>query len=314
MLVPGQACARETFFTPDFPARNGRVFRRAGEIPMTRAGRVPTNCPHRGKVTRRAKEAPMLRHAKQLEKYELRARDGKIGHVQDFFFDDRSWTVRYLVVDTGSWLNSRRVLISPTAVSGAEWERKLLPVNLTREQVRGSPGVETETPVSREQEVALTQYYNWPAYWGAAGFPDVGFAVHTLPVVPPEVVARDAARRAGSAVEQEHHLRSVRAVTGHAIEATDGAIGHVDDFLIDDRSWAIRYVVVDTRNWWPGKKVVIAPEWIHEVGWDEAKVFVDLARDTIKAGPAYDPATELTPGYAGKLHEHYGRPPPTAFF
>jgi hypothetical protein len=269
----------------------------------------------------------MLRHAKELEHYELRARDGKIGHVHDFFFDDRAWTVRYLVIDTGTWLDSRKVLISPAAVSRAEWDRKCLPVDLTQEQVRNSPGIDTEAPVSREQEAALTQYYNWPAYWGAAGFPDVAFPLPIVPIMPPDIAgaggrdhpdlaARGAKResRAGAAVREDHHLRSVRAVTGHAIEATDGAIGHVDDFLIDDRSWEIRYLIVDTRNWWPGKKVIVAPQWIHEVGWDEAKVFVDLTRTAIKSSPAYDPTQQVTPDYAGQLHEHYGRPPPPAYF
>ncbi len=248
----------------------------------------------------------MLRHAKHLEDYELRARDGKIGHVHDFYFDDRTWTVRYLVVDTGSWLSSRKVLISPTAVSCAEWDQKLLPVNLTREQVRESPGVESEGPVSREEEAALTHYYNWPAYWGSAAFSDVGFALPVVPMMPP--AALEAAQPNQATVQEEHHLRSVRAVTGHIIEAPDGDVGHVDDFLIEDRSWEIRYMIADTRPWQPGKKVIVAPQWIHEVGWDEARVYVDLARATIQASPPYDPTQQVTPDYAGQLHDQYGRP------
>ena len=306
---------------------------------MAHFGVVPTNCALPRTVRMddsKSNDGPMLRHAKELEHYELRARDGKIGHVDDFFFDDRTWTVRYLVVDTGTWLDSRKVLISPTAVSRAEWDKKCLPVNLTQEQVRNSPSIDTEVPVSREHEAALTQYYNWPAYWGAAGFPEMGFALPIAPILPANIPAahandrhesggasassaaqesRDA--RGGTAVHEDRHLRSVRAVTGHGIEATDGAIGHVDDFLIDDRSWEIRYLIVDTRNWWPGKKVILAPQWIHEVGWDEAKVRVDLARAVIKSSPAYDPTQQVTPDYAGQLHRHYGRPPPpppTAYF
>lgn len=254
----------------------------------------------------------MLRNAKQLEHYELRARDGKIGQVHDFFFDDRSWTVRYLVVDTGSWLSRRKVLISPTAVSRAEWEKRLLPVNLTRAQVRESPGVETEGPVSLAAETALSQYYNWPAYWGAVGFPDVGFAVPAVPTPPLD--GASPARASSTAVQEEHHLRSVRAVTGHAIEATDGRIGHVDDFLIEDRTWEIRYLVIDTRNGGPGKKVILAPEWIRKVGWDEACVAVELTRDAIQASPPYDPARPVTADYTHRLHDHYGRPPPPACF
>lgn len=250
----------------------------------------------------------MLRNAKELEQFELRARDGKIGHLVDFFFDDQRWTVRYLVVDTGTWLGRRKVLISPVAVSRAEWDKRLLPLNLTQEQIRHSPPVDTEQPVSREHEAALLQYYNWPAYWGVAGFPDVGFAMPVAPFVPPPIAPHEIERSsAATAVHEDHHLRSVRAVTGHTIEATDGAIGHVDDFLIDDREWQIRYLVIDTRNWWPGKKVLIAPHWIARVGWDEAKVHVDLTRTAIKTSPAYDPTAPLTPDYAGLLDAHYRR-------
>jgi len=256
----------------------------------------------------------MLRNAKELEQFELRARDGKIGHVVDFFFDDQRWTVRYLVVDTGTWLDSRKVLISPVAVSRAEWDSRLLPLNLTQYQVRHSPRIDTEQPVSREHEAALLQYYNWPSYWGVAGFPDIGFAMPVMPPLPLYAPVPDVRQEspAGTAVHEDHHLRSVRAVTGHSIEAVDGAIGHVDDFLIDDRSWEIRYLVADTRNWWPGKKVLIAPQWIARLSWDEAKVEIDLTRTAIKSSPAYDPAAPLTPDYAGQLDAHYLRHRQTA--
>lgn len=256
----------------------------------------------------------MLRNAKELEGHTLHARDGTLGHVQDFFFDDREWTVRYLVADTGAWLASRKVLISPVAVRQVEWQERSIAVNLTQAQVRNSPGIDTEQPVSREHEAALTQYYSWPAYWGAVGFPDVGFGGPIMPMVPlvplpvKDESAMERATASAATVEVNHHLRSVRAVTGHAIDATDGRIGHVEDFLIDDQSWAIRYLVIDTRNWWPGKRVVIAPEWIREVGWEDAQVHVDLTRAAVKASPAYDPASTLTSDYSAKLHEHYGRP------
>lgn len=254
----------------------------------------------------------MLRKAQDLEFCELRARDGKIGHVQDFFFDDHRWTIRYFVVDTGTWLSSRKVLISPTSVTQTEWDAKVLAVNLTREQVESSPRIDPQQPVSREHEAALTQYYNWPAYWGAAGFPDTGFAMSMTPPNLADTKSAATERRArrenaAAAVQEDHHMRSVRAVTGYLIEATDGGIGHVDDFLIDDRTWEIRYLVAETRNWWPGKKVLIAPQWIDEVGWNEAKVYVQMTRQAIKGSPAYDPSKPLAPEYARELHDYYGR-------
>lgn len=251
----------------------------------------------------------MLRNAKELEHHELRARDEKIGHVQDFFFDDVRWVVRYLVVDTGTWLNSRKVLISPVAVRRVEWTEKLISVDLTQEQVRNSPGIDTEQPVSREHEAALTRYYEWPAYWGAAGFPDIGFStlVPPAPIYGADARAPDTHSNA-TAVHEDHHMRSVRAVTGHGVEASDGNIGHVHDFLIDDRSWVIRYLVIDTRNWWPGKKVLVSPRWIRAVGWNESNVHVDLTRAAIKASPAYDPAAPPSSDYTDQLHDHYGLP------
>jgi hypothetical protein len=250
----------------------------------------------------------MLRHAKHLERYELRARDGKIlGQVDDFFFDDRHWMTRYLVVDTGSWLNSRKVLISPASVGRVEWTDKLISVNLTQEEICRSPSIDAAQPVTREQETALSNHYQWPVYWGAA---DVGLG---MPLSPP-LLAADFARpetsasRAVAPSREDHSLRSVRAVRGHTIEATDGDIGHVEDFLIDDRSWELRYMIVDTRNWWVGKQVVVAPQWIEHVGWNEARVRVELSRHAIRSSPAYDPERPLTPDYAGQLHDHYQRP------
>src|SRR5262249_36101539 len=160
---------------------------------------------------------------KKLEHFELRARDGKIGHVRDFYFDDRRWIVRYLCVDTGSWLNRREVLIAPAALGVADWHDQTLPVDLTREQVRHSPATDTQQPVSFEQELQLTQYYNWPTYWSVGGFPDVGLAPLPMPV-PPELFATKKAR--ASAVQEKHHLRSVRDVTDFPIEAMDGPLGH----------------------------------------------------------------------------------------
>lgn len=246
----------------------------------------------------------MLRNAKELEQFELRARDGKIGHLADFFFDDQHWTVRYLVVDTGTWLDSRKVLISPSAVSRVDWQKRVLALDLTQDQVRHSPSINTEQPVSREHEAALIQYYNWPAYWNNAVFPDAGFSLPVVPLIPVAPVTHSEPV-AATAVHEDHHLRSVRAVTMDSIEASDGSIGHVDEFLIEDLEWTIRYLVVDTRNWWPGKKVLIAPQWIAKVGWEESEVKVDLTREAIKSSPAYDPAEPLTPDYAGRLEEHY---------
>jgi hypothetical protein len=258
----------------------------------------------------------MLRNAHSFERFELHARDAVLGHVRDLYFDDEHWIVRYFVADTGGWLAGRRVLISTTAVQRPEWERRLLPVDLTQEQVRNSPGVDIEQPVSRDEELLLTQYYNWPTYWGlsGAGYADGNMGMSVPPPVLPDPALEKLVRdRVTHSIVAEHHLRSVRNVTGHAIEATDGAIGHVEDFLVDDQRWEICYLVVDTRNWLPGKKVLIAPDWIAQIGWETEKVFVDLSRQAVQGSPPYDPAHPPAEDYMRRLHDHYGRPHSTTW-
>lgn len=266
----------------------------------------------------------MLRTAKALQKLELQARDGVLGKVNDFYFEDDRWTLRYLIIETGSWFNSRKVLISADAIAGADWEKSQLSVNLTREQVRGSPGIDTEKPVSREQQADLHAYYAWPAYWMGAGYlngtpasvgggalgigmvPPMG-AVPPVGAVPVEILA------GRTAPDGDPHLRRGNAVAGCRIEASDGSIGHVEDFLIDDGTWDIRYIVIDTRNWLPGRKVVIFPGWIRDVDWAGSRVSVDLTRERIEAAPAYDPDKVWDAEYAVRLETHYGRPSPGLF-
>lgn len=247
----------------------------------------------------------MFRSIKEIKGHALHARDGDIGKVQDFYFDDRHWHIRYLVVETGAWLDSRRVLVAPAAVGGYDLDRKTFPVALTQDQVRHSPGIDTDKPVSRQQEELLHGYYGWPAYWTPMmGVGDVGMPVMPLP--PPE------AQTDGNAPlgkpKGDPHLRSASHTTGYTIEATDGSIGHVDDFLVDDAGWRIRYLVIDTRNWWPGKKVLVAPGWIRDVSWESHSVYLDISREAVKASPAYEGSSSWTSAYAAQLHDHYSRP------
>src|SRR5262245_10939272 len=213
----------------------------------------------------------MLRSVKELHSYVINAIDGDIGRAQAFLFDDQTWDIRYLVCDIGVWLPGRRVLLSPTALGPPDYEARMIPVRLTKEQVQNSPDVDTDMPVSRQQEIALHRYYDWPVYWGA---------VALAGTTPPPAAAVEIAQ----AVEEQQgdpHLQSTREVIDYYIEAGDGDIGHVEDFIIDDESWAIRYLVVNTRNWWPGKKVLVAPQWISEIRWGDAQVHVDMTREQI---------------------------------
>ena len=217
----------------------------------------------------------MLRSAKGLMGFTIGASDGDIGEVEALVFDDRQWTVRYFVIDTSGWLTSHCVLISPVCVRRPEWQARRLPVALTKAQIQASPRVEAPRPLSRQAEIALCQYYGIPYYW------------------PSEA--------------EDQRLRSTEDVRGYALHATDGALGHVEDFLVEDLTWRIRYMEVDTRNWWPGKRVLVAPEWIERVSWADSGVMVALPRDVIKNAPEYDVSRPLDRASEQRLYAFSGR-------
>lgn len=242
----------------------------------------------------------MLRGVNELHGYGLHATDGDIGHADEFYFDDESWTVRYLVADTGHWLPGRRVLISPIAIAQADWGNRKLMLNLTRGQVEKSPGVEEHRPLSRRWEAHYHNYYEWPAYWAGAALWGVAAYPSLLSDQEPETYSEPEAG-------EDSHLQSTSDVTGYQLHAADGDIGHVSDFIVDDRTWAIRYLVVDTGAWLPGKKVLLAPTWIESVKWSDAKVHSVLTREAIECGPAYDHKLPITRDYEVLLFAHYGQ-------
>jgi hypothetical protein len=242
----------------------------------------------------------MLRSTKGLVGFTISASDGDIGRVEALYFDDQHWTVRYFVVDTSWWLTGRRVLVSPASVRRPDWDRRRLPVALTKAQVQASPDVDAHQPISRQFETAFSEYYGIPYYWPA---PYVG--AEALPLTPP------ARGRVALEIEpplaEDRHLRSTEEVRGYSLRATDGAFGHVEDFLVEDLTWRIRYIDVDTRNWWPSKHVLVAPEWIEAVSWQDAAVFVALPSDTIRNAPPYDRARPIDRQYEQSLYAYYGR-------
>jgi len=241
----------------------------------------------------------MLNKAKTLRGYKLDSRDGEIGTVKEFYFDDHHWTIRYLVADTGTWLMDRQVLISPYALVGVNKEEQHITVDLTKKQIEDSPSLNSDKPVSRQFEETYYGYYGWPMYWGGE------YMWGYYPYIMREREKWKKSNQGGK--EWDSHLRSTHDVSGHNIQASDGEIGHVEDFIIDDETWAIRYLIVDTRNWWPGIKVLISTKWIERVSWSESKVFVNLTRETIKQSPEYTEESLLTRDYETGLHRHYNR-------
>ncbi len=241
----------------------------------------------------------MLNHAKTLKGYKLDSLGGEIGKVKEFYFDDQFWAIRYLIADTGGWLTGRQVLISPYALVAVNKEKQHIGVDLTKKQIEDSPSLDSDKPVSKQFEENFYLYYGWPTYWGG---------LYMWGSYPHIVRDRDKWRESIQGGKTwDPNLRSTDAVSGHHIQAPDGEIGHVDDFIIDDETWAIRYLLIDTLNWWPGKKVLLSPHWIERISWGESKVFVNLSRETIKQAPEYTDESLLTREYESRLYQHYNR-------
>ncbi|MBC7706365.1 MAG: PRC-barrel domain-containing protein [Rhodoferax sp.] len=258
----------------------------------------------------------MIRQMKDMLDLAVGATDGTIGDVKDLFFDDGAWVVRYLVVDAGSWLSSRKVLITPIAAGKADWVAKRLPVSLTREQIKNSPDIDTDMPVTRQHETDYLDHYSYPYYWGGMGlwgrgaYPAMllpGYAGFGSATAIREEADAAQARTEARQREQDPHLRSCKAVVGYHIHASDGEIGHVQGLLVDEESWAIRYIVVSTSNWWLGHDVLVAPQWIKHVSWTEQTVAVDLTRDALKQAPSYDPTLPVAREMEIAVFQHHGR-------
>ena len=250
----------------------------------------------------------MLHSFDRIRGYPIHASDGEIGSLHDLYFDDQSTAIRYLVVDTGRWLPGRLVLLAPAAVGGVDSARQEVITGLTRQQVKDSPDVATDRPVSRQQELTLHAYDGWDPYWSAPPLEDT-LAPYWGAAIPAVTPADDRLAEEIAARERAHsdpHLHSAREVEGYHVAATDGEIGHVEDFLIDDRTWAIDLLGIDTRNWLPGRKVVISPGWLRGVDWPNRQIVVDLSRDQIKSSPDYDPAMTVDESYLERLRAHYG--------
>jgi len=219
----------------------------------------------------------MLLTLKDLENYEITATDGSIGHVKDFYFDDKTWVVRYLVVDTGSWLPGRLVLLSPHAFGHWDTEEKILHVKLTRKQIELSPPIESHRPVSRQYETDYYRYYGWPAYWDGGALWGLGGYPVVLPPSQGEVAALQTHHH-----RDDKHLRSTAAVTGYALEAADGMIGHVSGWMVNVKSWAIGDLVVETGHWYAGKEILVSPHAVERISYEDSKVFVSLSQADIR--------------------------------
>lgn len=252
----------------------------------------------------------MLRSGNDLKGLAIRATDGEIGAVDQFLFDDEGWAVRYMVVNTAGWLLKELVLLSPRSITGVDWDGRHVEVGMCRQQVEDAPPIATDEPVSRQMEAELATYYGYqpywygPGLWGAAGYP---FGAGLATGYPAAAMVSEHQRAAETTERGDPHLRSTREVKGYAIRTRDGEIGEVRDFLMDDESWAIRYLVIDTGGWWSGKRVLIAPLWATAVSWEDKVIEINLTREQVRSGPEYN-GLRLSRDDELLLHRHYQRP------
>ncbi len=249
----------------------------------------------------------MLWNASAINGYAIAARDGPLGTVNDCLFDDASWLICWLVVDTGTWLSGRKVLLPPSVLGHLDAKERECTVKLTMQQVKDSPEIDIDRTVSRQMETNVYGYYGWNPYWGSGlytgggAMPGVMAAAPSLEPVRREVDSADLQRNDGNP-----HLRSIKAVTGYHIDASDGEIGHVEDFLVDDTDWGIHYLVVDTKNWWPAEKVLISPRSAREIDWSNKLVHLDVDRQRVKNSPTYDASTTVDQAYDETFLTYYG--------
>lgn len=244
----------------------------------------------------------MLWSFDNIRGYSIQARDGNLGRVDDVLFDDASWTMRYLVADT-AWLFGRKVLLSAAVAGIPQADDTVFPVMLTKQQVEDSPSVDTDAPVSRQEEKALQRHYGWPEYWmypssmAIAGMGEDALGAGVVDAGAPPYAQGDP------------NLRSAKEVCGYTVQARDGDIGQVENFIIEDDSWIVRYAVIDTGNWWPGRKIVVSPRWVNDIEWSERQFTVRLTKEQIESSPEYDPAAMFGRDYETLLHDYYDVPP-----
>lgn len=228
----------------------------------------------------------MLRSAKEFTNFKLLAKDGKIGRCKDFLFDDRPWIVRYMVADTGTWLPGRKVLVLPASLGKPDWSARLFPVKLFQNQIENAPGLDSDAPVSRQYEAAYHSFFGMPYYWNEISSTEA--IIEPDPVVAGEETVNKATPGSAKA-----HLRSTDEVIGYSIQTTDGELGHVEDFIMDDDTWFIRYMVVATNHWLQNQKILVTPALLGTVDWAQGTVAVHMTREQLQKCPEYVPSVPV---------------------
>jgi hypothetical protein len=236
-----------------------------------------------------------------IKTYALEAVNGEVGRFEEIYFEDSYFMIRYLVVNTGGWLSGQKVLLSPFTVGDVDEKDHKLFIELTQEQIKHSPPIESNRPVSREYEINYFNYYGWPPYWENTPWP-------STPSIPPTVTASPHEKTNSSFRPDENHLRSSKELQGYSINVKNGSIGHLKSFIIDTQYWTIRYLEIDTRKWLRGGKyILISPAWISQISWPDRSLSVELSREVLKDAPEYDENKTIDRDYEFKLFNYYGK-------
>ncbi|HSE32947.1 MAG TPA: PRC-barrel domain-containing protein [Pyrinomonadaceae bacterium] len=244
----------------------------------------------------------MLRQIRELGTYRLHATDGDIGHLEQFYFDDRDWKIRYFVVDIGTWLHGKKVLMSPSAIIGVDAPTKTINAAFSKQQVQESDDVDRHKPEGLEEPHDYSLYLGWPYYLGLNALNDFDHGP-----LPDKEHDPQKGKTSEYSYRQacDEHLRSSKIVSRYHVMAVDGEIGQIEDGIVDDQTWTIQYVVSTVRNWWSGKKVLLPTEWILWVSAAEGNVYVSLTRNSIATAPSFDPEKPLTHDLEIALYNHY---------
>jgi uncharacterized protein YrrD len=251
----------------------------------------------------------MLHTLNDLEGFAIQAIDGNIGKIKDFYFDDRRWVIRHLVVEIGSLLESHKVLLSPVHIKHLNREDKTILVDLSVDDIKTSPHIDTDRPVSQQYEIDYLSYYGYAFYWGTNSLwdsnsdPKALTATGENPKAAETFAAIDTVRR----MHGDRHLRSCNEIVNYHIQASDGEIGHLQGMMIDEDTWAIRYFIANTSNWWLGHQVLIDPQEVQDISWGNAKIYVNMTQQQIQSAPMFDPEVPLNRQKELGVYLHYGR-------
>ena len=244
----------------------------------------------------------MLRSLKEITGYKLRALDGEIGKCKDFLFDCRKWAIRYMLADTGTWLPGRKVLISPVGLGQPQWSERIFPVGLTKKKIESAPGLDHDAPLSRQYEIDFHKYYGWPYYW--KGFHLWGGRTTPWPFYEEGIPNDDASPEAG----HDHDLRSINEVINYKVTATDEMSGEIHDFIVNDEDWSIAYLIVETGNWFFGRKVLVAPGFVTKIDYFESRVNLSMDSEHLKEFPEYNSHTVVNTQVEAVSYDFKGRP------